>query len=171
MNFSLKFLNYKAVSLKGQKPPANMLRNLALGKNPRLDMKPHHYQQFLRITDTETQKELLQDLVDGRMNLKEFAQECGLVARRQVVQQEFVRATGVKTWERATTDYRLHTSSQAIVRFSFVDLKRTKPETWWNFINSAKKSRDQSQESKVISLHLYYLLFFIWLLMVRRHQL
>ncbi len=129
--------------MKDQKPPANMLRNLALGKNPRLDMKPHHFQQLLRICDPETQKELLQDLVDGKLNLKQFTQECGLVARRQIVQQEFVRATGVKTWERATTDYKVHASSQAIDRFSSVDLKRTKPETWWNFINSAKKSRDQ----------------------------
>ena len=142
------FQQFEERGLKSQK----RLKTSVLAEGGKADMKPHNFLSFVQIHDEEVKGMLLHELSSGKISIPEFSKECGLVAKRQVAQKAFLKELGEQSWEAAERRYPLHTSPEALDRFSGVNLKERRPVTWTNFVKSARESRDKTGMNAFMSI-------------------
>ena len=106
------------------------------------DLKSYLFQDFTKITDTECQKELLRELLDGTFNMNEFKSECKTINKRGEAQRAFMKAVGESSWETTSEVYPLHSTAESLDRFNGLNFKRSLPEVWRSYIKSAKRFKE-----------------------------
>ena len=104
-----------------------------------VDLKHYKFKPFLQVKDTNCQIELLQELLDKKMDFKSFTAECQLITKRRQAQNQFMKETRTSSWEEATREYPRHTTAAAMDRFTGFNFKRSLPDVWRDHISSAKR--------------------------------
>ena len=97
---------------------------------------------FVQIKDTSCQMKLLDELLEGDINIKEFTAECKAINKRRAKQKQFALEVGNLTWEEATRLYPLHTTAEAMDRYIGFNFKRILPEVWRAHVRSAKRFKE-----------------------------
>ena len=89
-----------------------------------LDLKGSNLKP-LRGIDLETVKQLLTDLKDKKLSVKELTKECTKIKQLRIVQQAFLEETGAETWEDAETRFPDFTTAKAMDEFATKTTKQS----------------------------------------------
>ena len=89
------------------------------------EVKPYHFQEFLKINDKTCQVDVLEELVSGQLSLKEFKVESKFINKRWIAQTQFNKDVGLGSWDRCREVYPHHTMVEAMDRFSGLNFSKT----------------------------------------------
>ena len=108
------------------------------------DLKGSTFKVF-RGLDFSVLHRLLQEVMDNNLSIKEAVVQCSDVKSIQKIQQGFIRAMNMQSWDEATEKYPQHTTSEALEPFKHLDFSGHKlPQQFLQFCDHVRAIRSCS---------------------------
>ena len=108
------------------------------------DLKGSTFKVF-RALDFSVLHRLLKDVMDNNLSIKEATVQCNDIKSIQKIQQGFIRAMNMQSWDEATEIYPQHTTSEALEPFKHLDFSGCNlPQQFLQFCNHVRAIRNRS---------------------------